>query len=172
MSIASSVPAYAQLASFHRFSVATYHPMLKAGILDEDSRTVLLEGYLVKKMGYNPPPANTLRRIRRRIERLTPAGWEFCEEKPVTLPDSEPHPDLAVARGDESTFAACHPGPADLGLVVEVADSSLAVDQQDMTRIYARANIVQYWIVNIPDRQVEVYTQPSGPTTTPAYGHV
>jgi Uma2 family endonuclease len=170
--ISSGVPAYARLASFHRFSVDTYHRMLEAGILDEDARTELLEGYVVTKMGYDPPHATSLQRARKRIERLAASGWDTRIQMPVTLPDSEPQPDIAVARGDDSLYETRHPGPADLGLVVEVADSSLDIDQQDKARIYARAGIVQYWIVNIPDRQVEVYTQPSGPTAAPAYAQM
>jgi Uma2 family endonuclease len=55
-------------------------------------------------------------------------------------------------------------------MLAEVADSSLLRDQRDKTRIYARANIPIYWIINLVDRRIEVYTQPSGPTAIPAYG--
>ena len=58
----------------------------------------------------------------------------------------------------------------DIGLVVEVADTSLLRDQRDKTRIYARGAFPIYWIINLVDRRVEVYTQPSGPTAVPAYG--
>jgi Uma2 family endonuclease len=63
-----------------------------------------------------------------------------------------------------------HPTAGDAGLLIEVADSSLLRDQRDKTRIYARANIPCYWIVNLVDQRIEVYTQPSGPTAVPAYG--
>jgi Uma2 family endonuclease len=59
-----------------------------------------------------------------------------------------------------------------VGLIVEVADSSLLDDRRDKARLYARDSIVEYWIVNVRDRQVEVYTQPSGPAAAPAYGDV
>jgi Uma2 family endonuclease len=171
--LAAGRPAYALFASFHRFSVDAYHRMLTTGILDEDGRTELLEGYLVTRMGYDPPHATSVVRTRRRIERLLPPGWEVREEKPVTFPDSEPVPDVAVARGDDAAYAARRPAPADLALLVEVADSSLEIDRQDKARVYARAGIAEYWIVNVPDRQIEVYTQPSGPASSaPAYAHV
>ena len=73
-------------------------------------------------------------------------------------------------RGDETAYLARHPSAGDVGLVVEVADPSLLRDQRDKTRIYARAAIPVYWIINLVDRRVEVYTQPSGPTAVPAYG--
>ncbi len=114
--ITSGSSIYLRLASFPRFSVAAYHRMLSAGILDEDSRTELLEGYLVTKMGHNPLHATATVRTRRRIERLASVGWEVREEKPITLPDSEPQPDVAVARGDDSLYVVRHPAPADLAL--------------------------------------------------------
>ena len=63
-----------------------------------------------------------------------------------------------------------HPSPADIGLVIEVSDTTLAADRIDKCRIYARAGIVCYWIVNLNDRQIEAYTAPSGPTASPGYG--
>ena len=58
-------------------------------------------------------------------------------------------------------------GPADVGLVVEVSDSSLRDDQILKKTIYARASIPTYWIVNVPARRVEVYTDPTGPDPSP-----
>jgi len=62
-----------------------------------------------------------------------------------------------------------HPGPADIGVVIEVADSTLVGDRADKGRIYARANLPCYWIVNLQDGQIEVYTSPSGPMVSPGY---
>jgi Uma2 family endonuclease len=62
-----------------------------------------------------------------------------------------------------------HPGAQDLALVVEVADSSLAQDRNVKGPIYARAAIPVYWIVNVPDRRIEVFTDPTGPVPIPVY---
>jgi Uma2 family endonuclease len=166
-----AVPAYLTQASFHRFSVGAYHRMIETGILEENSRIELLEGYLVEKMAKNPPHETAVQRTRKRIARLLPRGWDDRIQAPITLIDSEPEPDVAVVRGDETTYSQRHPGPADIGLLVEVSDASLEIDQKDKTRIYGRSGIVVYWIVNIPDRQVEVYTNPTGATATPGYAH-
>ncbi len=99
-----------------------------------------------------------------------PTGWDLRIQSAVTLVDSQPEPDIAVVRGSAVNYENNHPGPADIGLLIEVADSSLLRDQRDKTRIYARAGIVCYWIVNLLDRRIEVYTQPAGPTAVPAYG--
>ncbi len=72
-------------------------------------------------------------------------------------------------RGNARTYLAHHPTVADAGLVIEVADSSLLRDQQDKTRIYARAGIPCYWIINLVDQRIEVYSQPSASAPVPAY---
>src|SRR5262249_50283397 len=102
--------------------------------------------------------------------RRLPAGWDYRVQSSIVLADSQPEPDIAVCRGDETAYLTRHPMGGDVGLVVEVADSSLLRDQRDKTRIYARAHIPVYWIINLVDRRIEVYTQPSGPTAAPAYG--
>src|SRR5262249_30190275 len=106
----------------------------------------------------------------KRFFRILPPGWDLRVQSAITLKESEPEPDFAVVRGDESAYLARHPGPADIGLVIEVSDSTLDGDRADKGRIYARAGIASYWIVNLIDRQVEVYTAPSGPTANPAFG--
>jgi hypothetical protein len=62
-----------------------------------------------------------------------------------------------------------HPGPGDIGTLIEVAESSLASDRGDKARAYARANILCYWIINLVARKIEVYTDPSGPDLHPRY---
>src|SRR5206468_1533833 len=99
-----------------------------------------------------------------------PRGWRLRVQSTVVLSDSQPEPDFAAVRGDSRTYLTQHPVASDVGLLIEVADSSLLRDQRDKTRIYARANIPVYWIINLVERRVEVYTQPSGPTAVPAYG--
>src|SRR5205823_2588074 len=102
--------------------------------------------------------------------RCLPPDWSLRIQSAITLSDSEPEPDLAVVRGDERRYAAHHPRPADVGLLIEVADSTLLGDRADKGRIYARAGIAIYWIVNLIDRQVEVYSAPSGSGDSSAYG--
>jgi Uma2 family endonuclease len=161
---------YGQDASIARFSVARYQKMIETGIITADDKFELLENYLVLKMGRNPPHDSTLQRMLRPLLRSLPAGWDLRVQSAVVLPDSQPEPDFALVRGSADDYNARHPGPTDVGLVIEIADSSLLRDQRDKTRIYARAGIPCYWIVNLVDQRIEVYSQPSGPTTVPAYG--
>jgi Uma2 family endonuclease len=91
-------------------------------------------------------------------------------QEPVTTVDSEPEPDVAVIRGLREKYVDRHPGPEDIGLLVEVADTSLERDRGWKKRIYAAAEIPVYWIVNLVERHVEVFTGPSGPGDRPDFG--
>ena len=155
--------------SLRRFSVEEYHQMIQAGILDENDNAELIEGYVVNKMSRNPPHDSAIRILSKHLERMLPPGWDYRGQSAITLSDSEPEPDLAVVRGDERTYGTRHPGAADTGFVVEVSDSTLAWDRSEKARIYARAGIETYWIVNLVDRRLEVHTGPSGPTASPCY---
>jgi Uma2 family endonuclease len=83
--------------------------------------------------------------------------------------DSQPEPDFVIVRGGARTYLTRHPVAADVGLIIEVADSSLLRDQRDKTRIFARGGIPWYWIVNLVDHQIEVHSQPTGPIAVPVY---
>ncbi len=170
MSVASApVIVFGGAHALHRFTVAEYHQMIETGILDDEDKVELLEGYVVLKMPRNPPHDGTIQNLGKKLSRLLPAGWDVRGQSAVTLSESEPEPDLAVVRGDERTYLSRHPTPGDVGLVVEVAESSLTRDRDDKSRIYARANLPIYWIVNLVNHQIEVYTSPSGPASSPAY---
>ncbi|MBI3821906.1 MAG: Uma2 family endonuclease [Planctomycetes bacterium] len=163
------LPLLGTMAGFRRFSVPEYHRLTEIGVLTEDDNLELIEGYLVLKMARNPPHDCSIQLVSGACNAATPAGWCVRIQCAITLPDSEPEPDITVARGTARNYAAHHPSPSEIGTLVEVADSTLLGDRADKARIYARANIPIYWIVNLIDRQIEVHEQPSGPTTAPAY---
>ena len=170
MSIAATPVTYGHDASIARFSVARYQRMIEAGILTPEDKVELLENYVVLKMPRNPPHDSTVQRMLRPLLTPLPAGWDLRIQLAVTLSDSQPEPDFALVRGSADDYENRHPGPADVGLIIEVADSSLLRDQRDKTRIYARRGIACYWIVNLVDQRVEVYGLPSGPAAVPGYG--
>jgi Uma2 family endonuclease len=145
-----------------RFSVQQYHAMEKAGILTADDKVELLAGWIVPKMTKKPPHSAGTRLTRRAFERVILEGWFVDSQEPVTTEDSEPEPDIAVVRGDIRDYSEHHPGPPDIGMLVEIADSSVKRDQGIKKWIYASARIPIYWIINIVERRVEVYTRPTG----------
>jgi Uma2 family endonuclease len=153
-----------------RFTVAEYHQMIQSGILDEDDEVELLQGYVVLKMACNPPHDGTIPLVEEALARLLPPGWHVRIQSAITLPDSEPEPDLAIVQGNKRAYLSRHPGPADIGLVIEVAESSLQRDRDGKGPMYASASLQTYWLVNLVDGCLEVRTAPSGPTAAPAYG--
>ena len=161
---------YGHDASVARFSVASYQRMVETGILTAEDKVELLENYVVLKMPRTPRHDGTIQIVTDPLARAVPQGWCLRAQLTVVLTDSQPEPDFAVVRGTARAYLGRHPTPADVGTLMEVADSSLLRDQRDKTRIYARGSIPWYWILNLVDNRVEVYSQPSGPTAVPAYG--
>jgi len=157
-------------SSWDPISVESYQRMVEVGILTADDKVELLENRIVIRVPEGPRHATAIQLVDAAIIRTLPTNWRSRVRLSLTLADSQPEPDLAIVRGDARSYLTRHPGPADVGTLIEAADSSLLRDQYDKTRIYARGNIPYYWIVNLVDRRVEVFSQPSGPAAVPAYG--
>jgi Uma2 family endonuclease len=152
-----------------RLTLAQYHQMIDAGIFDEDSRVELLEGWLVEKMTKKPLHSALTTLVRQVIERLLPAGWFIIVQEPIPIANSEPEPDLSIVRGDVREYLEHHPTAANVGLVIEVSDRTLVKDRTVKLRIYAGGRIPVYWIVNLIERVIDVYTDPSGEGKSATY---
>ncbi len=148
-------------SSLYRLTVEQYEAMVDFGIFNGRDKVHLINGYLVAKMTQNTPHATADDLCGNLLDRVIPLGWYMRVAKPIRLPteSSEPEPDRCVVRGGIRDYSARHPGPADVALVVEVADSSLD-DDRKQAEVYGRAGIPVYWIINLIDRQVEVYSNP------------
>jgi Uma2 family endonuclease len=144
----------------YRFTVDQYHRMIKAGILTENDRVELLEGWIVPRMPHNPPHDGTIWAGQTVLLSRLPKEWILRVQSAITTQDSEPEPDLLIARGPGLRYFSAHPHPEDIGLVIEVADTTVSEDRIEKGRLYARAGIPIYWIVNLPEHQIEVYTEP------------
>lgn len=145
--------------------VDQYHQMIATGVLTEDDPVELLTGWLVPKMPKNPAHRLSTQLLRDWIAACLPPGWFVDSQEPLTTPDSEPEPDVMVVRGTRRDYASRHPLPAEVPVVMEVADTSLQRDRTLKQAVYARAGITEYWIVNLPERQIEIYRQPDGQAT-------
>ncbi|MGC4030799.1 MAG: Uma2 family endonuclease [Tepidisphaeraceae bacterium] len=150
-------------------SVEQYHEMIRAGIITDDDPVELLEGGLVFRMGKNPPHSVATQKLFAKILTVLPGGWACRVQEPVTLEDGEPEPDAAIVRGRNEDYFEHHPGPSEAAVVIEVSDSTLSRDRGIKLRSYARAGVQAYWIVNLIDRQVEVYTRPVSTEEVPTY---
>ncbi|MGK7904916.1 MAG: Uma2 family endonuclease [Hormoscilla sp.] len=150
-------------------TVEQYHQMIRSGILDSDDKVELLEGWLIAKMAKNPPHRAATKLTRNALEAIAPYGWYVDSQALITLDDSEPEPDIVVVGGDTRDYLDRHPGAPEVALVVEVSDSTLERDRTLKQRLYARAGIPVYWIVNLVEGQLEVYTQPVDLSSGPIY---
>ncbi len=145
--------------SLYRFTVDEYERM--ADVLD-GPRVELIDGYVVSKMPKKPPHIGTVRRILKALEFLPEDRWTCQKEDPVRIPEfDEPEPDVAVLRGSEDLYNDRIPEAKDVALLVEVAESTLDRDRGEKRNAYARGGVPVYWIVNLLERQIEVYTQPN-----------
>ncbi|MBN9518728.1 Uma2 family endonuclease [bacterium] len=153
---------YGDAASMRRFTVAQYDRMINDGIIDDTDRVELLEGYVVLKMPGNPEHDGAVQAVADAFYARRPAGWCYRVQLGVRLADSEPQPDFAVVRAPAGTYRQRHPEPADIGLLVEVANTSLVRDTQDKVRMYATAGVPEYWVIDVTNRLVIAYRQPAG----------
>jgi Uma2 family endonuclease len=150
-----------QPESHYRITVDLYERMIETGILGDGDPIELIDGLLVSKMSKSPDHRHSNKAILKAFVGILPAGWTWQLEGPIRLPDfDEPEPEFAVVVGTDEDYRKRHPGPSDVGLVVEVAVTSLGNDRGKKLEAYATAAIPVYWIVNAKDAQVEVYTSP------------
>jgi len=148
------------LDDLYRLSVDEYEQMGRAGLL-EDARVELIDGLLVQKMPPDPPHVSVVELTRAALQPFLPAGWHFREEKPVRLPKfNMPEPDLVIVRGTIRDYLDHHPGPDEVALLVEVAYSSITRDRKAKLAVYAGSGIAEYWIVNVTEEKLEVYSDP------------
>jgi Uma2 family endonuclease len=149
--------------------VDEYHRLIREGIIQNIERTELLDGWIVSRMTRNPPHDVSLDKSQDAIRPCLPTGWRLRVQSAITLSGSEPEPDLAVVAGPADRYLASHPKPADIAALIEISDSSLQEDREVKGPIYARERIPVYWIINLVESRVEVYTDPTGPGAEPDY---
>lgn len=137
--------------------------MSELGILAPNERTELINGQIVLMAAKGTPHVLALRLLAKVLDALLNESSVFVStQDPIQLDDfSEPEPDLAVVRGTELDYADRHPRPEDLCLVVEVADSTLKQDCEIKDKVYAQAKIADYWVVDLKNRQLHVFRDPT-----------
>jgi Uma2 family endonuclease len=145
-----------------RFTIDEYHKLLEIGILNNCDPYELLNGVITPKMPQNSPHASASTRLERRLSKLLPDAWVSRTQKPVTFPgeESEPEPDVAIVCGPEEIYDERSPFPDEVSLICEVSDSSLDQDLGRKFGIYASGKIPEYWVLNLVERRLEVYTEP------------
>ncbi|NEU71260.1 Uma2 family endonuclease [Hassallia byssoidea VB512170] len=143
------------------WTVEEYHRMIDAGILTSNDKVELLEGRIIQMSPQKPPPAATTQRTSDYLKDILTDKAYVRMQLPITLSTSEPEPDIAVVRIDAGTYSDHHPSAEEIFLLIEVAYTTLTFDKEEKAPIYARANILEYWILDIENRQVYIYRNPT-----------
>ena len=136
--------------------------MAETGILSPDDRVELLDGQIVDMFPVGPFHSGVGTRLQTIFTLAGGERWIVRTRLPVHLSNgSEPQPDLALVKPREDFYTGRHPQAEDVLLLVEVADSSVRFDREEKLPVYAREGVPEYWIVNLVEKVVEVYRQPS-----------
>jgi Uma2 family endonuclease len=139
----------------HRLTVSDYYRMAEVGILAPDARVELIDGDIIDMTPPGSLHAVTVRRLNGILTRAAGDSASVLVQDPVRLSDlSEPQPDLALLRPPDDSYIQHHPGPADVLLVVEVADTSLRFDRDTKVSLYAVHGIPEMWLVDLRSRQL------------------
>ena len=157
----------------YRLTVRQFEKMIDAGVFRDDDHVELLGGLLVDKMVKKDPHNFAIDMLGAILNDELPDQWIARQEKSIVLGRFwRPEPDIAIARGPRERYRSKGPRRADLGLLVEVADSTYAKDRGAKWRKYAASGVAVYWIVNLPLRQVEVYSAPAGRGKSAGYREI
>jgi Uma2 family endonuclease len=154
------------LAILHRYSerkLWTREEVDKLSEIFPDQKYELIEGELIDKMGQNPPHGYVIAVLTEILSTAFPGRVRI--QLTIALPEpegifSEPLPDVAVVRKKSTEYFYRHPGPPDIALLIEVADSSVQMDRGTKARLYARCGVELYWVVDISGRRIIVYRNP------------
>ena len=144
-----------------RFSIAEYHRLAEMGFFESDNRFELIRGEIIKMAakGTFHSVCNSL--LLKKLYPLLEERAIVRGQEPIILPtDSEPEPDVVIARSRSDNYVSSHPEPADILLVIEVSDSTLKYDRRTKLSLYAESGISDYWIFNLVDIQLEMHSEP------------
>jgi Uma2 family endonuclease len=149
--------------SRHLISVDAFHRMGETGILGPADRVELIEGEIIDMSPIGVLHAAIVDALVRLFSRCTGESLFIRCQNPLRLDDlSEPEPDVAILRPRADFYTTAHPGPADVLLVIEVADTSLAYDLGTKVPLYARHGIPEVWVIDAATRRTRVFRQPVG----------
>jgi Uma2 family endonuclease len=140
---------------------AEYYQMMETGIIQEGERVELISGQIFTMAAKGIRHTICTRRLFKQLLALIGDRADVQSQDPITLPNnSEPEPDVIIAKLREDNYENSHPVPADIILIIEVSDTTLKFDREVKVPLYATAGINEYWIVNLIDNRLEIYRQP------------
>jgi Uma2 family endonuclease len=142
------------------FTVDDFHKLYETGIICDDTRVELLDGVLYLMSPINYPHAHCVNELNSFFNRNLPETYLVGVQNPIYLNQmSLPEPDVAIYLRADIQTRDYHPTASIAQLVIEVADTTYKKDREKKLPLYAEAGVTEVWIVNLTERQVEVYTQ-------------
>ncbi len=159
----------------YRISSDEFFQMIEAEIFPPERRVYLWDGRIYEAMAKTVPHSATFANILAVFARTIPPDWSLWPENPITIAeDRAPLPDVVRVRDTPNDYArrGRHPVPADVGLVVEIAKSSVRTDTGAKLEAYARAMVPAYWVVNLITRRVMACSEPRVEDALGIYGQV
>jgi Uma2 family endonuclease len=146
----------------HRLTVAEYYRMAEVGILAPGARVELIEGEVIDMPPIGSLHAGTVKYLARQLMYAVGDTAIVSTQDPVFLdPHSEPQPDVALLHPRPDFYRGAHPTPADVFLLVEVADTTLAYDTQIKLPLYARHGIPEVWLVDLTNQRFIIHRSPT-----------
>lgn len=145
------------------FTVDEYHRMAEAGVFGPEERVELIDGEIIEMSPIGPRHAGCVINVNRIL--LTRLGDRavISPQNPVIIrPRSEPQPDMLVLRPRDVSYSRAHPTPEDVLLAIEVGDTTVRFDRIVKARLYARARIREYWLIDAGRESVDVFRTPEG----------
>ncbi len=155
------IEKYSQPIGRRRFTVEEYYRMAETGILREDERVELIEGEIIQMSPKGSLHAGCIKRLIKLLNRYIGKDILLSVQDPVKLDGlSHPEPDIALLKHRNDFYTQGHPTPADVLLIVEVADTSVQHDRTIKVPLYTRSGIPEVWLVDLPGEAVEIYARP------------
>lgn len=145
----------------HQFNTSQFMRLSQVGILPEGARVELVHGEIIDMSPIGPTHSGIVNLLNRLLGPAVSKSWVLCVQNPIDLGAFDmPQPDICLASWRKDAYRNRHPGPHDIGLIIEVAETSLEFDTGAKRALYASCGIVEYWVVDIPNQRIEVSTGP------------
>ena len=144
-----------------KFSINEYHQLIDLGFFTENDRIELIRGEIIEMSPKRTPHSVCNSLLWKQLYELVGKQAEIRVQEPIILSsNSEPEPDVVIAKKKTDNYLSGHPTVEDIILAIEISDSTLQYDRETKLPLYAEAGINNYWIVNLVDNRLEVYTNP------------
>ncbi|MFQ4143649.1 Uma2 family endonuclease [Chlorogloeopsis sp. ULAP02] len=149
------------IATAKRFTITEYDRLAELGFFTETDRVELIKGEIISMVSKGKLHSVCETRLERELFKLVGERATLRGQQPIIIPDySEPEPDRVIVKNRADDYLSTHPTPADILLLIEIADSSLKYDQEVKLPLYAEAGISDYWILNLVANYLESYSEP------------